>query len=138
MIPSGNDRSRPPMNCFYHHERTAVGTCKSCQRGLCPECAVDLERGLACRNRCEEEVAGLIQLIQNNVRYSETSVRLLRASRRGGVMGASFAFLLGALFAWFGRRDGIVFLEAAGGCYGLYGIVALIRTLWVTAKTPKA
>ena len=125
------------MNCFYHHERTAIGTCKSCQRGLCPDCAVDLERGLACRSRCEEDVTGLIQLIQNNVRYSATSVRLLQASRRGGIIGASFCIVLGALFAGFGWKDELTFLEASGGCFALYGVVALVRTLSITAANPK-
>jgi hypothetical protein len=28
------------MRCFYHHDKEAVGSCKSCGKGLCPECAV--------------------------------------------------------------------------------------------------
>ncbi len=30
------------MSCFYHHDRTSVGGCKSCGKNLCPECAIDL------------------------------------------------------------------------------------------------
>lgn len=52
------------MSCFYHHERDSVGGCKSCGKNLCPECAVDLGRGLACRGRCEEDVRALFGLFQ--------------------------------------------------------------------------
>ncbi len=44
------------MRCFYHPETDAVGICKNCQKGLCMECAADVGNGLACKNRCEEEV----------------------------------------------------------------------------------
>jgi hypothetical protein len=46
------------MKCFYHHDQDAVGECKSCGKGLCPACAVDLGKGLACRQRCEDNVRG--------------------------------------------------------------------------------
>lgn len=49
------------MNCFYHPTAVAVGTCKSCNKGLCRECAVDLGKGLACKGRCEEDVKAVMQ-----------------------------------------------------------------------------
>ena len=42
------------MNCFNHPGVPAVGVCKSCQKGLCKECAVDLGHGIACKNHREE------------------------------------------------------------------------------------
>ncbi|MBP7275989.1 MAG: hypothetical protein KBA51_07280, partial [Kiritimatiellae bacterium] len=35
------------MKCFNHEDRDAVGTCKSCGKGVCRECAVDMGKGLA-------------------------------------------------------------------------------------------
>jgi hypothetical protein len=35
------------MKCYYHHEVDAVGLCKSCSKGICPECAFDVGGGLA-------------------------------------------------------------------------------------------
>jgi hypothetical protein len=55
------------MGCFYHHDKEAVGFCKSCGKALCVECAVDLGKGLACRNRCEESVRAIIELIDRNI-----------------------------------------------------------------------
>ncbi len=44
------------MNCFRHSSDSAVGTCKNCQKGLCPSCAIDVGDGLACRESCETAV----------------------------------------------------------------------------------
>lgn len=44
------------MNCFHHQDRPAVGSCVSCQRALCTECAADRRGLLACKSRCEVEV----------------------------------------------------------------------------------
>ena len=45
------------MRCFYHPQAEAVGVCKNCMRGLCTGCAADVGNGLACRERCEAQVA---------------------------------------------------------------------------------
>lgn len=58
------------MRCFYHQGTDAVGTCKSCGKGLCVECAVDLGKGLACRGRCEESARAIIQLVDRNIHLS--------------------------------------------------------------------
>jgi hypothetical protein len=45
------------MRCFNHVDREAIGFCKACCKGLCPECAVDLGFGLSCRGEHEKRVA---------------------------------------------------------------------------------
>lgn len=30
------------MRCFYHQDKEAIGSSKSCGKGSCPECAVDM------------------------------------------------------------------------------------------------
>ena len=54
------------MKCYYHNESDAVGTCKSCGKGLCPDCAADVGNGIACKNHCEEEVLAVNDLIERN------------------------------------------------------------------------
>src|SRR4051794_41083631 len=58
------------MRCFYHQDKDAVGSCKSCGKGLCAECAVDLGKGLACRGRCEETARAIIELVDRNIQLS--------------------------------------------------------------------
>ncbi len=121
------------MKCFYHHDRDAVGTCKSCQRGLCPECAVDLDKGLACRSRCEQDVRGLIALIQNNVRLSPASTGLIQANRRGGINSAVFVLVLGAAFVVWGFTASYMrFISLLGAIYAVYGLISLVRALRIT------
>jgi hypothetical protein len=54
------------VNCFIHQDRPAVGLCKSCGRGLCPECLTEYPDGLACKNRCEARVGLINRIIDNN------------------------------------------------------------------------
>jgi hypothetical protein len=121
------------MKCFYHQEYDAIGICKSCGKGLCHECAVDLSQGLACKSRCEEDAQKLIRLIQDNIKLSPTSSSLIRASRRGGLIAAAFYIVIGLLFAGWGIHDDMSLIIALGACMGIFGVVSLVRVLRITA-----
>lgn len=83
------------MNCFYHPERPAIGSCKHCQRGLCAECAVLVDDVLACKSRHEDEVRMSEQLTARNLFQSRRmSATYLRS--------AIFYGLVGVLFTGFG------------------------------------
>jgi hypothetical protein len=83
------------MVCFYHPDRPAIGICKHCQRGLCSECAATVNDTLACKNRHEDQVRGLILL-------AERGVIQARRVGPGYVRNAVFYFLVGLLFMGFG------------------------------------
>jgi hypothetical protein len=121
------------MKCFYHQDRDAIGTCKSCQKGLCPECAVDLGKGLACKSRCEEDVRNVIKLIQNNIKLSPASSNFIRAARRGGMLAAGFYIVLGLMFFGWGLHDQMSLIIAMGACFAIFGVISLIRVLRITA-----
>jgi len=124
------------MRCFYHHERDAVDTCKSCGKGLCPECAVDLDQGLACRDRCEAAVRVLIRVIQHNVRS------VARSSGRQTVLGiAIFMLALGALnLSWGLLVEPVLGFLVVSGCiflaFGAFGIVNALRMPSLKEVTP--
>jgi hypothetical protein len=54
------------MKCFNHPEKDAVAICKNCNKGLCPECTAEVNNGIACKGKCEEEVLFLDKMIQKN------------------------------------------------------------------------
>ena len=116
------------MHCFYHDHQEAVGTCKSCGKGLCRECAADLGKGLACRGHCEANAQEVIQLIDRNIRLATTGARTVQQGR-GIRMGAGiFHILMGGLFFNFGLRDYdriplIVYLGAGLIAYGIYWLL---------------
>ena len=55
------------MNCYYHPTQPAVGLCKHCQRGLCTDCAADVDGSLACKGHHEEQVRALEALTARNL-----------------------------------------------------------------------
>jgi hypothetical protein len=89
------------MECFYHDGATAVGSCRACLKGLCRRCAVALEGGLACPNRCEAAVEALVLSIQQSLRFQSVSTGFLR-SARGLWIGLTAVALFVGIFvvAW--------------------------------------
>lgn len=99
------------MRCFYHPETEAVAACKNCSRGLCAGCAVDVGNGMACRDRCEEEVRALNRIIaQNKLAYAKARAAYWRTSAFYGVL--ALVFFAAGLADW--RGFGWVLLPASG------------------------
>lgn len=61
---AGNVEGRGTMNCYRHEDRQAVGICYTCHKGVCSECAVEVEKTLACKNSCEQDVLTAKELIK--------------------------------------------------------------------------
>jgi hypothetical protein len=123
------------MSCFYHHDRDSVGSCKSCGKDLCSECAVDLGKGLACRDHCEDDVRALIALIDRNIKLSPQTSRLLESSRKIRSSAAIFNLITGAVFIAWGLTDmeRFSFIALLGGCFFAYGIFSIFQA-WKQAK----
>ncbi len=103
------------MKCFYHADQDAVAICKSCCRGLCRECVADVPPGVACRNRCEAEVAAInLIMARSKTAYQKTGA----AHRRNAVA----TLICGLLFLGFGllpvlvSRDFGAFFLVPLGC----------------------
>lgn len=62
------------MQCFAHDDAAAVGVCRNCGRGLCRGCAAETPGGLACRGRCEAEVAETAQMVRRGVVANRGSI----------------------------------------------------------------
>ncbi len=121
------------MKCFYHAGIDAVGLCKSCGRALCHDCAVDLGKGIACRDRCEEDAQQLIALVDRNIRVGAQNIygRL----RRRQIGSALFYIVLGGGLLCLGLRDSYESFSAIiGGLFVLYGLFSLSQLI----KAPDA
>ncbi len=86
------------MQCYYHPERQAVGTCVHCQRGICPECLALVDDRLACKGRHESQLQVANQVTLRGM------VQLQRMGA-GYVRNAVFYGLAGALFTGFGAME---------------------------------
>jgi len=107
------------MHCFYHRDVDAVASCKNCGRGLCGGCAVDVGNGLACPNRCEDEVRALNRVIaRNKTAYQKTSGAYVRIAIFYALVGV--AFVAAGLANW---RGFAWMLIPAGGIFLLAGLL---------------
>lgn len=117
------------MQCFNHPDRPAVGLCQACQRGLCPECLTDTGLALACKDRCEERVRGMTELISQNVRNMDLNRKSLDAARALVARNIAMYLSLGVVFlfaaAIIGYSDNAMvaaFPAVIGGLFVLFGL----------------
>ena len=62
------------MKCFNHPDVEAIAICKNCCKGLCQECATDTGKGIACKDKCEVDVALMDNIFRQSTKvYQNTS-----------------------------------------------------------------
>ena len=113
------------MKCFVHSGQEAVGTCRTCHRGLCRDCAVAEPGFIACHGACAEQARRLEALVANNVQSYRTA--------RGNwwLMPAFFA-LFAAIFLYFGFQrfdDHVNIATTMGIAFIVFAGVLLFRNL---------
>lgn len=123
------------MRCFYHDTRDAVGTCKLCGKGLCAECAVDLERGLACRGRCESEVADLIALITQNVQMRHSHAAVMGNVRSNTFLQAALMTVFGVVFLGMGLHYDSLMPYLTGLSVAMFAAAGIAA--WRALRFPK-
>ena len=136
------------MRCFYHQDKEAVGLCKSCGKGLCAECAVDLGKGLGCRGRCEEIARAIIELVDRNIQLFTTPAKAqlvvpaavqrtgppsdyiaaqltshIRETRHFRWGAGAFCLVVGVILIAAGFLQQMVILDIVGACFIGFGIV---------------
>lgn len=118
------------MNCYYHTSNPAVGLCKACGRGICNECATDIENGLACTGKCEARAKLINELTDwseavRNKGFSTTSKAFRDNALGMGAQGAIFA-VIGAI----GLRlhPAAFILIALGLIYIFWGLMSYRRS----------
>ena len=108
------------MRCYNHHDTDAVGICKFCGRGLCPGCATEVEKAVACRDRCEADVVTLLSLNRNALQYARTT-------KQARYLGPVIFIVLGAMLMTMGLTfEGIDFAMFAGAIVLAIGVTFLI------------
>jgi len=102
------------MNCYLHPDREPVGTCTSCGRPICSECAIEMQGKLVCRE-CLGSGRVAPQAQSQSVRDPNTAYLIELV---GGFFG-----LLGLGYLYVGRtNDGILRLII----WFIYNVIAYI------------
>jgi hypothetical protein len=127
------------VKCFYDDTKDAIGTCKSCGKGLSREFAIDLGKGLACKDGCEEDVQNLITLIDRNIQFSKSSGKFEKVSVSGGYASALFLLCGGMAFIIFGLlKNHNTFFIVIGAIFLIYGLFNSYKTLTLSKVMKKA
>jgi hypothetical protein len=96
------------MQCFSHAPEPAIGTCKSCGRGICRACAQVLDAGLACSEACATEVAESHEMNRRAKRIYGIGKSAAQRLPLAALMWAGFALLFGGVALFQYLRNGIV------------------------------
>lgn len=103
------------MKCYYHPGIGTVAICKNCQRALCMDCAVDVGNGMACKNKCEEEVKAVNELLKRGqCAYQKAGSAYIGSAIMIGLLGLLFTGI-SILSLVLTDKKGLVFLFASGG-----------------------
>lgn len=123
------------MKCFRHPEQDAVGTCKSCCKGICRDCTAEQPKGLACRNSCEEDVRALTQLLESSMRISPLGTKVWLGHRTNMLWTAAACAAVGILFVVLGafHDPPLAIVVALGAVLALWGVVQGIQALRLRA-----
>lgn len=99
------------MKCFQHASSDAVGICRNCQRGLCPDCVALVGVSVACKGRCETAVERVSAMVDRAAagRPARLNADTFRALSNWMFVGA--LLMLGVMWA---ASDGAPPLVAYG------------------------
>lgn len=118
------------MRCFVHHDQEAVGTCRACGKGLCPDCAVELGYAICCHGACEQEA-------RENHALNVRSRTILNAQKRNRFFGPAFIIFMGVVFLGAGLswRGGLLnFATVSGAGFIAFGIIMYLLNRRVYKK----
>jgi hypothetical protein len=121
------------MNCYRHQQSPAVGTCKTCCKGLCPECAADVGNGLACRGQCETKVGELNQMWERSARIYGIGTHKTRVPQTGVLLWGLMALAMWVFtgFQYFSRGE----VDIAGIIVAAFFTAALGIALYSARRT---
>ena len=102
-----------------------MAICKNCQRALCPECARELENGIACKDRCEEQVEFINSVYNRNLKAITHRKRFILRT-------FLFPFIAGLIFLIYGiysfTGHGLdYFLISVGSLFVLSSLFTLLN-----------
>ena len=123
------------MKCFNHPAKEAVAICKACGRAVCPECQIESENGIACRQSCAKTLSEKYALHAKQIDH-------FKNIRRMNFLGSLFSIGMGILFIYFSSLGAgfvydFIFLLGAG--FAVYGIMVQLvnMVMFFKAKNNK-
>ena len=117
------------MKCYLHRDNDAIALCKTCAKGVCAACAVDVSPGVVCSEECKRSAVETSEMIRASV-----AARKLNTRGGGSFVQPAFLAVLGIVFMaapLIANRPANRFSLVAGGimlCFGV--ILGLYQVVW--------
>jgi hypothetical protein len=112
------------VQCFAHPAESAVGICKSCGKGICRNCAIHVDRGLACSMECKPIAEGLSRWQKVAIR----NVGLAAAQRLAQPLMAILFLAAGISFtALYGRGPLVWIFYGGSAVFALTSVMSWVR-----------
>lgn len=97
------------MNCYRHSDVRAVGTCVACGKGLCAQCAVEVQKALACKDSCEPRVELFNKIMDSQAKVlSATKSQMKIMDILGATLGLVFFILAFYAYSLMGIFSAII------------------------------
>ena len=109
------------MKCYKHNDVDAVGTCTSCGRAICQDCALTVNGKLMCKECTAEKAAHTGSPV---VADRKEPVLALLFSLVGGLLTGTLLFSLGQLYN--GQVRKFMILTLANLCVGAVAAILYI------------
>lgn len=122
------------MKCFYHRDLDAIGMCKSCHKGVCENCAVEVGQSIACKNQCEEKASVIDAMISK-------SIVTIDAQKKNRMFMPAFFIVIGLVFVTIElvKKGHFGTSTIMGGVFVLFGVALLvINRVWVKNMEAKS
>jgi hypothetical protein len=123
------------MDCFYHENAQACGICKSCQRGLCKQCASEVNNGIACKGQCEEHAVELDNFVLNAIKMQGSNDVLVQSASASIGAAEYFQLVLGAIFMAYGIYEETTLLILLGVAFLLFGGFGIFKILKIRSES---
>lgn len=109
------------MKCYIHNDVEAVGTCTTCGRAVCNECAQTINGKLVCKD-CAQSVAGHTGS-HLGVDHKDPAIAVLLGIG-GGVFTGSLLFSLGQLYN--GQVKKFILMTILNACIGIIAVAIYV------------
>jgi hypothetical protein len=117
------------MKCHHHLDRDAIGICMACERGVCTECANDMERALACTGRCEPEVRRLLDMRDWGFAQPSRQVKILSYTQSNMRRSGAFLMVVGICVIVLGFwTNKVQTFAALGGVPFVFGALNYLKS----------
>ena len=101
------------MHCFNHNSSQAVGICKSCQKGLCSDCAVETSAGITCSGACEARAAEYEEMNERGLKVYGIGKYKSRLPSSGVLLWGTITVLVWGIFGFLYYRTGYAHYDVA-------------------------